>query len=57
MFGEVAQARGGRAIRLENGLVAEQDRDDDGQNNGEQPMLRRCSAVSPESASYGVGGG
>jgi hypothetical protein len=57
MFREVAQPRGGGAIGLEDSWVAEQHRDNDGQDDGEQPMARSRSAVSLEGASDGVGGG
>jgi hypothetical protein len=56
MLGEVAQPRSGGAVGLEDSLVAEQDRDGDGQDDGEQPMAGRRSAVGLESAADGVGG-
>jgi hypothetical protein len=57
MFREVAQPRGGGAIGLEDSLVAEQDRDGDGQDNGEQPMPRRRRAMGLERPPDGVRSG
>lgn len=57
MFGEVAQTSCGGTVGLEDGLVAEQDGDGDGQDNGEQPMLGGRGAVGLESAADGVGCG
>lgn len=54
MLGQVAQPRSGRAVGLEDGLVAEQHRDGDGQHNGEQPVPRRGRAVGLEGAADGV---
>jgi hypothetical protein len=56
MLGEVAQPRSGGAVGLEDGLVAEQDGDGDGQDDGEQPMAGGRGAVGLESAADGVGG-
>lgn len=56
MLGEVAQPRGGGAVGLEDGLVAEQDGDGDGQDNGEQPMPGGGGAVGGESTADGVRG-
>jgi hypothetical protein len=54
MLGQVAQAGGGRALDLEDGLVAQQNGDDDGQDNGEQPMAGSGRAMGLESAADGV---
>jgi len=56
MLGQVAEGSGGGAVGLEDGLVAEQDGDGDGQDNGEQPMPGRGSAVGLERAADGVRG-
>lgn len=54
MLGEVAQARSGGAIGLEDGWVAEEYRDTDGQDERQQPMLRGRSAVGLERTADGV---
>jgi hypothetical protein len=56
MFWQVAQAGGGEAVGLEDGRVAEQDGDEDGQDNGEQPMVGGRGAVGLEGAADGVRG-
>ena len=48
------QRRGCRS--LENGWVAEQNGDDDGEEDGEQPMPRSGRAIGLESASDRVSG-
>jgi hypothetical protein len=49
MLGEIAQSRRCRAVGLEDGRVAEQDRDDDGQKDGDAPMPGCRRAVEAES--------
>lgn len=57
MLGQVAQAGGGGTVGLEDGLVAEENGDGDGQDDGEQPMAGRGRAMGLEGAADGVGGG
>lgn len=54
MFGEVAQPSCGGAIGLEDGRIAQQDSDDDGQEDGEQPMPGRGRAMGVEGATQRV---
>ena len=54
MFGEVAKAHSGGAISLEDSWVAEQHRDADGQDEGQQPMLCSGGAVRLERPADGV---
>ena len=54
MLGKVAQARSGGAVGLEDGWVAEEHRDTDGQDERQQPMLRGRSAMGLESTTDGV---
>jgi hypothetical protein len=54
MLGEVAQSDGGGAVGLVDGWVAEQDRDTDGKDKREQPVLRSGGAVGLECPSDGM---
>lgn len=54
MLGKVAQACSGGAVGLEDGWVAEEHRDTDGQDERQQPMLRGRSAVGLKSAADGM---
>jgi hypothetical protein len=56
MLGKIAEGGSSRAVGLEDGLVAEENRDGDGQDDGQQPMPGRGSAVRLESSSDGVRG-
>jgi hypothetical protein len=56
MLGKVAQPGRGGAIGLEDSRIAEQHRDDDGQENGEQPMPGGGRAMGLESAAKRVRG-
>ncbi len=55
MLGNVAQPYRGRALGLEDGLVAEQDRNGYCDEDGEQPVLRSRFAMSLEGPSDRVG--
>ena len=56
MFREVPQAGGGGAVRLEDGLVAEEDGDCDCDADGEERVARSRGAMRLESPPNGVRG-
>lgn len=54
MLGQIAEAGSGGTVRLEDSLVAEEDGDDNGYEDGEQPMAGSGGAMGLECAADGV---